>query len=368
MIPLFKNYPLLKEKLPYVSLADLPTPILKLEDLGNELGISHLYTKEDGLSAKTYGGNKVRKLEFLLGRALARNTKVVMTFGGAGSNHATATAVHANQIGMRSISMLLPQSNANYVRHNLLMSYHAGAELHLYRNRFHLASGVILQFILHALKRICIPEIIPFGGSSALGTVGFVNAAFELREQVQAGLLPEPDRLYVALGSMGTAVGLALGLKAAGLKTKIHAVRVVPPDIANSSDFHNLHCRINRLLNKASPMFPVLDIGGDDLIIRQEFFGEGYAVFSEAGMDAIRRLRASENIHLEGTYTAKTFAALLHDADNGELKDNSVLFWNTSNARQFSHIIQDIDYRRLPAAFQRYFKEDVQPSDNLVGE
>jgi D-cysteine desulfhydrase len=131
MIPLFKQYPLLREKLPYVSLGEFPTPVQKLDRIGRDLGMSRLYIKRDDLSGRIYGGNKVRKLEFLLGNTLKANAKEVMTFGGAGSNHALATAIYARQIGLKGISMLMPQPNAHCVRRNLLIGYHCGAELHL---------------------------------------------------------------------------------------------------------------------------------------------------------------------------------------------------------------------------------------------
>ena len=131
MIPLFEQYPLLREKLAYVPLGEFPTPVQKLETLGAELGISQLYIKRDDLSGKLYGGNKPRQLEFILGQVLRSKAREVMTFGGAGSNHALATAIYARQVGVKSISMLMPQPNAQYVRRNLLMSQYCGAELHL---------------------------------------------------------------------------------------------------------------------------------------------------------------------------------------------------------------------------------------------
>jgi len=131
MIPLFKQYPLLREKLPYVPLGEFPTSVQKLDQLSGDLGMSRLYMKRDDLSGKIYGGNKQRKSEFLLGNALRANAKEVIAFGGVGANHAMATAIYAQQVGLKSISMLMPQPNARYVRRNLLMSHYCGAELHL---------------------------------------------------------------------------------------------------------------------------------------------------------------------------------------------------------------------------------------------
>ena len=130
MIPLFEQYPLLNEKIPYVPLGEFPTPIKHLRQLGNKLGTDSLYLKHDGLSSQIYGGNKVRKLEFLLGDALRQGAKEILTFGFVGSNHALATAVYAQRLALKSISILLAQPNAQYVRRNLLLSHVSGAEIH----------------------------------------------------------------------------------------------------------------------------------------------------------------------------------------------------------------------------------------------
>ena len=130
--PLFARYPGMYGVLPHVSLGTLPTPVERLQTLEQVLGVSdtRLYVKRDDLSGRPYGGNKVRKLEFLLARAAQQGYKEVLTFGGAGSNHALATGLYARQMGLQSISMLIPQPNAQGVRTNLLMSLHAGIELH----------------------------------------------------------------------------------------------------------------------------------------------------------------------------------------------------------------------------------------------
>jgi 1-aminocyclopropane-1-carboxylate deaminase/D-cysteine desulfhydrase-like pyridoxal-dependent ACC family enzyme len=119
MLPLFIHYPRLKEKLAYMPLGDFPTPVEKLERLGKKIGAGGLFSKRDDLSGKFYGGNKVRKLEFLLGQVRRKNAGEVLTFGFAGSNHALAMAIYAKDVGLRSISMLLRQPNAGYVRRNL---------------------------------------------------------------------------------------------------------------------------------------------------------------------------------------------------------------------------------------------------------
>ena len=363
MITLFEKYPELKEKLPYVSLADLPTPVRKLENLGREIGVEDLYIKQDGVSGKAYGGNKIRKLEFLLGEALRDNKKEVMTFGAVGSNHATATAIFAKQVGLRSISMLLPQPNAYYIRKNLLMSCHSGAEFHHYSNMNSLNTGTYYQSMRHKAMKGVPPQIIPMGGSAPLGIIGFVNAALELKEQVAEGKLPEPDLIYVACGSMGTTIGLTLGVKVAGLKTRVIPVRVASTKSSNKKKFLNLLQQTNALLHSADPSFPKFPMVEDELVLRSDFAGKTYALFTKEGMQAIRLMGENEGTELEGTYTGKALAALIHDAESGDIKDKVVLFWNTLNSRNFSDAIKDIDYRQLPKPFHKYFIEEVQPLD-----
>jgi len=363
LLSLFREYPLLGEKLPHIPLGIFPTPVERLHRLGPELGAGRLYVKRDDLSGSVYGGNKVRKLEFLLGEALREGAGEVMTFGAAGSNHALATAVYARQAGLGSLSMLRPQPNARYVRKNLLLSRAAGAELHYYPDDVSLQRGVDDQCRIHAEITGVSPWIIPMGGTSPLGTAGFVNAAFELRDQVREGLLPEPDLMYAALGSMGTVTGLLLGLRAAGFKTRMYAVRVVAESIACRDAVRELFHGANRLLHDADPSFPLLDFPEEQLIVRNEFFGEQYALFTREGMTAVQRMRDAEGITLDGTYTGKTFAALMRDAGQGELRNRTILFWNTLNSRDFSERIRNAYYHGLPEEFHRFFEEDVQPLD-----
>ncbi len=363
MIPLFEHYPSLGEKLPYISLGEFPTAVERLGQLGQDLGLDQLYIKRDDLSGKVYGGNKVRKLEFLLGDALRDKVKELVTFGFAGSNHALATAIYAKEVGLRSISMLMPQPNAQYVRRNLLMSHYCEAELHQRRNLPLVYVATFYQLARHRLRTGRFPQLVPPGGSSPLGTIGFVNAAFELREQIKEGELPGPDRIYVAMGTTGTAVGLILGLRAAGLKSNVIPVAIVPEEFGSASKALKLFRETNSLLRSLDASFPKFELSESDIDVRQGFLGEGYAHFTEEGIEAVARIKKAEGIKLEGTYTGKTLAALVCDAEEQDLSDQVVLFWDTYNSRDFSEAIAAIDYRELPRCFHRYFEEEVQPLD-----
>jgi D-cysteine desulfhydrase len=174
------------------------------------------------------------------------------------------------------------------------------------------------------------PYVIPFGGSDSRGTLGFVNAAFELAGQVAQGLLPEPHCIYLPYGSTSTAAGLALGLAALGLSTTVVGVRVVPAEATNPVRTARISNEAAALLREADNQFPSVSAADMALTIREGFLGEGYAVPTPESQAAVA-LAGSHGLHLETTYTGRALAALA--ADTGTLAGKTVLFWNTYNSR-----------------------------------
>jgi 1-aminocyclopropane-1-carboxylate deaminase/D-cysteine desulfhydrase-like pyridoxal-dependent ACC family enzyme len=227
---------------------------------------------------------------------------------------------------------------------------------------------VIYQIFRHTLQKRQFPEVISMGGSSPLGAVGFVNAAFELKGQIQRGEIPEPDFIYVASGSMGTAAGLILGLKAITSKTRVVAVRVNNASIVNARGLVKLIHSTNSLLSSLDPSFSRFSFLEQDMDIRHDFFGKQYAFYTPEGMEAMAMMDRHGEIKLEGTYTGKAFAAVIEEGKKPDLKNKVLLFWNTYNSRDFSAAITDLDYHRLPRSFHRYFKEDVQPLERKIKE
>jgi 1-aminocyclopropane-1-carboxylate deaminase/D-cysteine desulfhydrase-like pyridoxal-dependent ACC family enzyme len=363
VLQIFKEYPELVENLPHISLGLFPTPVLPLKRLGNHLGTDRLYLKQDGESGVVYGGNKIRKLEFLLGDALRKKAKTVLTFGFAGSNHALATAIYARRAGLNPISVLLRQSNARYVGRNLLMELAQGAEILHFPNEKAAYLPVMATILKKAVRDRKFPYMIPPGGSSPLGAIGYVNAAFELKQQIQEGLLPEPDVVFVPLGTMGTAVGLLLGLKACALKTKVISVRVTDLTYANEKKFNALFESTLRLIRSAAPSFPAVRAEAEDIHIVHEYFGQEYARFTEQGIAAMDTIHHLEGLCLEGTYTGKTMAAMIDYLKQPGHSRLTALFWNTYNSRNFSDELHSIDYRGLPRGCHFYFESEVQPLD-----
>lgn len=350
--------------LPYQPLAALPTPVEEYEALARAYGMRSFQVKRDDKTHPYYGGNKVRKLGFLLAHARQNGYRSVMTFGGAGSNHALATALFARDLDMRALLVLGPQYNSRHVRANLLADLKTDADL--FPCEWKDTASTATHAIHAAWKRDGKPPyVIPSGGSSPLGTIGYVNAALELRRQVDGGLLPEPDMIYVASGTMGTCIGLALGLRAAGLNTRVMAVRVTTSPYTSLERARRLFTAANRMLHQRDDAFPLFPWDDTRFTIRDEFFGGEYALFTPESMAAVRQAREQLEMELEGTYTGKAFAALLYDAAEGRLAGKNVLFWDTyaGDDTSLSIAAADGDWRALPAALHRYFTEPVQPLD-----
>lgn len=362
-IPLFSKFENLANTIPHISLGSFPTEIYELSNFGKETGISQVYIKRDDRSGNEYGGNKVRKLEFLLARAKDMDADRVLTIGYAGSNHALATAYYAKKTGLRSISLLLPQPNAHYVRKNLLLSHACGGELHHCKSMFHLAVKLAMIVGNQWVNKDEKTYVIPVGGSSITGVLGFVNAALELKEQVLKGDMPEPDYIYTAMGTMGTAAGLITGLKYAGMKTRVTAVRVVESVYADEQALLNLVKRTHSYLRSINNEIPDVQFNEDDFTVNNNFFGGKYARFTEEGMDAVRLLKNTEGIILDGTYTGKTLAAMIDDGRKGILQNKVVLFWDTYNSWNFTDVINNMSYKELPRGFHDYFTDTVQPLD-----
>ncbi len=337
------------ERLPRVCLTTLPTPVEPLERLARASDIAALWIKRDDATGRLYGGNKPRKLELLLGAAVARGRRRVLTFGALGTHHGLATTICARAAGLDTTLVLVPQPVTPHVRHCLQLLHACGAELHL-------ASGVTdaarqaLGILARGWWRSERPEIIPTGGSSVLGALGYVNAGLELAEQVHGGLLPEPAAIFVPLGSGGTVAGLLAGLRAGGLASRVVAVLVtdlMPPSAGR------LLRMARACLARLDPVARRAAITAGDLVIERGFIGEGYGASTPEGEGAIKLAQQHEGIALEHTYTAKCLAALLHHGTTPELRDRPLLFWNT-----FSSVEPDVAPSppdRLPAPFRRFF-------------
>lgn len=342
---LFRVFPELQERMPWRALPGraVPTPVERLRGQKGEL-----WVKRDDLSSNLYGGNKTRKLEFILADAIARNRDPVVTFGGIGTNHGVATAVFCRELGLGCRVLLFDQPVTDTVRRNLLLMHAFGASLEYTAS----LPRTLLRYYGRERLRRPGAYFLFAGGSNVLGCAAFVSAALELKAQIDRGELDEPAEIVCPAGSTATLAGLTLGCALAGLDTTVTGVRVSPARVGpfpacTEATVASLMERTRRYLRSltdalpaALPPRPRLD---------ERYFGEGYGVPTRAGKEAMKALPADSGLVLEPTYTAKTFAAVL---DAGRRRTGPVLYWHTYNGADTSQHLAGIDGSSLPRALQ----------------
>lgn len=355
---IFDEYPGL-EKLPWMDLGEFPTPVHRLESFGEAKGFPELYIKRDDRSSSLYGGNKVRKLEFVLADAKRKGRELLITLGATGSNQVLATGIFGSREGFRVMGLMMDQPNADYVRKNLLLDHHFGVDI-----KFTPSIPVeLLAFIYNYAVNYLVgnkPYYVPGGASSPIGNVGFVNAAFEIQKQVEEGLLPEPDYIIAAAGSVGTIAGLELGCRLTGMKTKTIGVGVAMSFYGTPGRFAGMVNSVCNFLRKSDLSVPEVRCRKEEMIIFNDYLGEEYAAFTELGVETVRTMRDLEGVNLDHTYTGKALGGGLDWLANQGLQDKVVLFWNTYNSVDLTHLIKDADYHDLPRAVHKYFETPTQ--------
>jgi D-cysteine desulfhydrase len=308
--PILRRFPALA-RLPRASFGTFPTPV---ENVSLTDG-RPLFIKRDDRSGASIGGNKVRCAEWLLGAI--RDGDHVVTVGPRGSTHALTTATYARQLGAR----------VTVVRWNQEMNPAARAVDARLRSAARIIdarwapSAYAIAAALRMQKRV---RWIPAGGASPLAALGHVNAALELVEQSARGEAILPERVVVPLGTGGTAAGLALGFRIAGLPIRVVAVRVVPRIVGRRR-------RIISSANRAARLIELLTdqslprVAAEDIVVAEEFYGGAYgrpvqALADERALDAL-------GIRLDDTYSRKAFAAAIAQANH------RTLFWLTFDGR-----------------------------------
>ena len=303
------------EDFPKVPLGIFPTPIHRLDRISSLLN-TNVYIKRDDLCGLGLGGNKTRKLEYLLADALQKKAEVIFTTGGAQSNHAMLTAAAAGKLGLKAI-LVLKKRGVTECLGNQYLEHLMGTDV-----RF--VDTDSYDDIYREMDRIG-QEIgkpyykIPCGGSNALGAVGYAECAREIRE---SGCFF--DHIVCAEGSGGTMAGLALGAKLFLPGTKVHGMMV---------DTDPFDVITPRLMEEAAQLLEAdVSICESDFFLR-DMCGPGYAVPSAEGNAAVRLMAAEEGIFLDPVYTGKAFAGLIAMAREGALKpDEKVLFLHSGGA------------------------------------
>ncbi len=300
-----------------LSFGHYPTPVERIEALSVPNG--NLWVKRDDRTNEVYGGNKVRKLEYVLGAALAGGAARIVTVGAAGSHHVLATTYFGRRVGLRVEAVLVPQRATKHVLDVLR------ADIALGCRTFPVTSWGAVPFAI--ARRVAAGAWpVTVGGSSVAGSMGYVQAARELAAQVRAGELPEPDVCVVALGSGGTAAGLAAGFEAEGMRTRVVGVCVSKPPWALRlvSLFLARACARRARAGGRRATFASMR---SRLGIDTRFLGGGYGEATREGDEATRLARDTAGLALDPTYTAKAFASALWHVRAGRVEQ--VLYWHT---------------------------------------
>ena len=314
-------------------LATLPTPLHDLPRLREALGGSarcpRILIKRDDLTGLALGGNKARKLEFLIGDALDHGATVVLTTGAAQSNHARMTAAAARAAGLGVHLVLTADANPP-LQGNLLLDRIFGATIHyvppppdptLATSDEEAAKVVeVLDQLRRTGER---PYEIPVGGSSGVGVLGYTYGTREIVDQL-AAMNVRASRLYFASGSRGTQAGLTLGAKWCEAPYAVYGVAV-----SGGESFKRE--RALRIAHEAAAIAGLtVRVTEDDLVTDQQYIGDGYGIPTAACLDAIRLLAETEGILLDPVYTGKAMAALIDHARRGLLDPAvSVVFLHT---------------------------------------
>jgi L-cysteate sulfo-lyase len=291
-----------------VVLGETPTPLQRLPRLSAELGRPVL-VKRDDLLGPALGGNKTRKLEYLMADAQRQGAKKVATFGGLQSNHARLTAAAASLLGMEA-HLLFFEPRPKVLQGNLRLNELLGARMHFFpltskRPHPHSLEGAIRLARLLARLRVGPHYFIPVGGHTWLGALGYVRAALEIDEQAR-GLGCGDAWLVVAAGSGGTLAGLLAGLHLAGSRLRPLGIDVGKLWKAFPASVARLATEVCAHLGAPHTFAP-----GDMPLVEEAYVGEAYGQGSEAGNAALERLARGEGILLDPVYTAKAFAGLL---------------------------------------------------------
>jgi D-cysteine desulfhydrase family pyridoxal phosphate-dependent enzyme len=317
-----------------IPLGFFPTPIEKLERLGRELGGPEIYVKRDDQTGLATGGNKSRKLEFLMADARERGCSHLVTIGGPQSNHVRQTAAAAARLGFDCTLVLRGDPPSERIG-NLLLDELFGAHLRWAgrRNREAVAWQVMAEFREMGIR----PYLIPLGGSNALGALGYVRAMEEALDQLSdAGIAI--DTMVVASSSAGTQAGMALGAALREFKGEVLGISI-------DSTQAELSARVRSLALEACKLCRNADAGEPDLrvVVNDRYLGRGYARVGDLEREAIRLVARTEGLLLDPVYTGRAMGGMIDLIRRGMLTQGQrVLFWHTGGLAALSAFSREL--------------------------
>lgn len=316
-------------RFPRRFIAHLPTPLERLDRLSAELGGPEIWIKRDDCTGLSTGGNKTRKLEFLMAEAELQGAEMVMTQGATQSNHARQTAAFAAKLGMQCHILLEDRTGsdeANYNNNgNVLLDHLHGAttEKRPGGGDMNAEMEKVADKLRADGKKV---YTIPGGGSNPTGALGYVNCAFEMLSQVnERGL--KIDHIVHATGSAGTQAGLITGLKAMNAQIPLLGIGVRAPKPKQEENVYNLAVKTAEKLGCPGV------VQREDVIANTDYVGEGYGIPTESGLEAIRMFAELESILLDPVYSAKGAAGFIDLVRKGHFKKGErVIFLHTGGS------------------------------------
>ena len=327
----------LLERRAKAGLGFFPTPFYRLNHLSEELGVNLYIKRDDFTGISLFGGNKIRKLEYLIGDALEQGCEYVFTFGATQSNHAMQTVSACRRCGLKPVLYLVAivEPDVEDLRSNLLLDKIMGAEIHIVKmepgEEEADAEERSVRMAREHMKRLeagghrCYE--VPMGGASPVGSVGFIEGYVEFVEQTEA-LGIRPDYIFHGTGTGGTMAGLAAGKVLTGSDTEIISIQVSWKDEGYPERTESLANESLGLIGAAELVEAARDIHTD-----QNYYLPGYEIPNEASSEAIRLLAEKEGLFIDPVYTGKAFAGMLDYIRNGKVPQGSnVVFWHTGGA------------------------------------
>jgi D-cysteine desulfhydrase family pyridoxal phosphate-dependent enzyme len=303
--------------IPRVHFAHLPTPIEELPRLTEYLEGPKILVKRDDQTGLAFGGNKTRKLEFLVAEALEQGARMLITGGALQSNHCRQTAAAAARFGMDCTLVLNGEMPAQPSA-NLLLDQMFGAEIVTVADRAY-RDQTLQETFDKATAAGRRPYLVPYGGSSPTGALGYAFAVEEFMKQNV-----KVDWMVFGTSSGGTHAGLVLGQRAFGYQGKVLGISIDEPE-------EWLKARVSKLASDASEkMGERIDFTGDDILANEEYCKAGYGVLTEAEREAVRLFAKYEGLLLDPVYTGRAAAGMIDLIRKGFFeKDETVLFWHT---------------------------------------
>ncbi len=310
------------DDLPREHFAFLPTPLHRLKNLGESIGLNNLWIKRDDQTGAAFGGNKTRKLEFVVGDAKANKADTLVTVGGIQSNHCRQTAAVAASMRMRCILLLAGEEPETYTG-NVLLNRFLGAEMKFFPDDAPMMLNNRLDEIMNTLIEFGLtPYAIPAGAAFPVGVVPYAVAMQELKIQFDEHNI-FPDKILVAIGTGGTLAGMIIGAHMLDLDVDIIGITV-----SKSADESKE--RVQDLIERTIDTYPEIGSFTPKISIDDSFIGKGYGELEDGVVSAIEMFAKMDGIILDPVYTGKAGLALLRMALTSDITpETPTLFYHT---------------------------------------